>query len=199
MYTTEEVLNVIKNKGYRINTATGYPNIIGIRHLDKENAFDDVFMVIRYDANGKILPLQFLGTTDPGEPNLLNPVNTKGCAILVPGQYKNVWKIGMHHAHEALVQIRNMSVYRDNDRDRQIDIDPAKIDTGLFGINFHGRYTRKNVSVDGSPLIGPWSAGCQVTAKNDDHEKSMQMCKAYFQMTGEDEFDYTLLVEQDFK
>lgn len=75
--------------------------------------------------------------TEPGLPYLLKPMNAKGTAILAPGQYRRAWQRGLHRGRPALVQARPVRVYRDADRDAQVEVDPATLDEGVFGINIH--------------------------------------------------------------
>ena len=80
-------------------------NIIGIR---KDNAgtnkFDDFLVMIYKDKNMKEITKVYPITTDPGDHWLKHPMNPKGTAVLVPGQYRGVWKIGKHQSkYSALV------------------------------------------------------------------------------------------------
>jgi hypothetical protein len=95
-------------------------------------------------------------TTEPGAYWLKNPMNGKGCAILKPGQYRGMWKVGKHRGkYMALVQAGPCTVFRDNNKDDIID-DYLPEDAGHFGINYHhGGY-------DESDQINKDSAGCQV-------------------------------------
>ena len=67
-----------------------------------------------------------------------SPMNSKGCAILVPGQYRGSHKLRLHQGrYLALGQQRSVKVYRDRDKDGHYDFDESTIDEGLFGINIH--------------------------------------------------------------
>ena len=120
---------------------------------------------------------------------LLNP---KGTAILVPGQYRGCWQIGLHNGkYEALVQKKPVSVYRDGNKDLIYDLDPKKIDKGVFGINIH----RSNPYGE-SATVDNWSAGCQVFASSKDFKEFMELCGKQKAMYG-NSFTYTLLDEKD--
>lgn len=99
-------------------------------------------------------------TTLPGRPYLVTRLlNPRGCAILMPGQYRNIYKLDIHGGkYEALCQ-RNgpVSVYRDGNRDEVFDLNPETRHSGHFGINLHG--PKKDACV---PRVGWTSAGCQV-------------------------------------
>jgi hypothetical protein len=129
-------------------------------------------------------------STDPGLYWLQNPMNVKGTAIVVPGQYRKSHQLGLHQGkYRALVQTGPIKVYRDNDKDRNLDMDPSKIDVGLFGINIHraSAYS-KSVQVD------KWSAGCQVFASPTDFAEFLDICNLAEETWG-NSFTYTLLTE----
>lgn len=131
-------------------------------------------------------------TTDPGTYWLQHPMNVKGTAVLVPGQYRDCYALGYHRRkkdHPALIQIRPVTVWRDNDRDSVPEA--AKEDRGMFGINIH----RSNF--DGTTQsIGKWSAGCQVFANRLDLEDVLGLLYTYKDEM-KNEFTYTLLEERD--
>ena len=65
-------------------------------------------------------------------------MNSKGVAILKPGQYLKSHKLRLHGGkYLALGQQNPLTVYRDNNRDDNYDLNESKTDTGLFGINIH--------------------------------------------------------------
>jgi hypothetical protein len=172
-------------------------NLIGIRRDNAgTNEFDD-FMVAIYRDNRlreicKIYPI----TTDPGEYWLENPINPRGTAILMPGQYSGTWKLGLHQGkYEALVQRRPVKVWRDNNKDRVIDYLYAHqhVSEGYFGINIH----RSN-PYDKSYVINKWSAGCQVFQAVDDYKEFMGLCKSSADLYG-NSFSYTLLTEEELR
>ncbi len=88
-----------------------------------------------------------------------------------------------------------MSVYRDPDRDSDLDIQDAVSDTGFFGINIHrANESRASVQVD------RWSAGCQVLQDPDHFAFLMQLCERQRQkFQSGDAFTYTLLEQLDFE
>jgi len=171
-------------------------NIIGIRRDNAgTNEFDDFIVVLYKDENLKEVTKIYPATTDPGEYWLKNPINTKGTAILIPGQYRGTWKIGKHqNKYEALVQRKEVSVWRDNNKDEIIDYESLEsIMKGFFGINIH----RSN-PYDKSYLVNKWSAGCQVFQSVDDFNEFMSLCKKSANLYG-NSFSYTLLTEQDLR
>lgn len=133
-------------------------------------------------------------TTDPGADYLLNPMNADGCAVLVPGQYKNMWCLGFHQknpAHPALVQQgAQVTVYLDNNRNLLAE-EGRTTKTGWFGINGHHAS-----AIIVSQLIGKWSAGCQVFPDSTEHAQMLGVCGT-FKAQLKNLFTYTLLRERE--
>lgn len=164
-------------------------NICGVRSSDMTpNTFND-YMVLLWKFNGvwntKIYPC----TTDPGLYYLLHPINVNGTAIMVPGQYKGCYKVGMHKDYEALQQIKPMKYYRDRDKDGQFDMDPKSIveEIGMTNIHHAGEH---------STIVERWSAGCQVLANLKDFNEFLDICKKSRDEFG-NSFTYTLIEEKD--
>jgi len=184
-FSIDQIKKVLTKKGYKF--FDDELNIIGIRSKNNiANSFDDWLCVIK-DNNE---PLVFPITTDPGTYWLNNPSSVDGTAILVPGQYINSHKIGLHQGkYEVLKQDKPLKVWRDNNMDNVLDKE-GKIYQGIFGINIH----RSNATSQ-STVVEKWSAGCQVFQKVDDFNHFMQICKDSKQSS----FTYTLLEEIDFE
>jgi len=192
--TIENIKKVFKNKNYTFfDSDTSYNlNIIGVRRNTAEsNDFDDYIVVIYKDENLEQKTRIYKATTDPGKYWLENPMNTQGTAILVPNQYRSTWKLGKHKGqYEALVQYKAVKVWRDDDKDDELDYD-VKVEEGHFGINIH----RSNPYTE-SYYVGKWSAGCQVLAIKAEYDKFMKMINKSADKFG-DKFTYTLITEQD--
>lgn len=165
-------------------------NIVGVRANElNSNEFNDIIIVEYTNNNDEIITKYYKATTDPGIKSRLEPINIKGCAILVEGQYIDCWKKGLHKGKKGLIQCKNVKVYRDNSKDELLELKPSTIDTGLFGINIH-RAGGTSVLVDG------WSAGCQVLANNEDFEefyKLVELCSF------KPNYSYTLINESDYE
>jgi hypothetical protein len=172
-----------KTRFVKLNLAW-YPfHLIGVRSkADAPNQFDDKFYVI---TNGSMK--EFTCTTNPGISWLSKVLNPKGAAVLqADRQYTNCWELGKHRGrYEALVQVRPVTVHRDNNRDGKSD-EASVLDTGLFGINIH----RASETVI-SKSIDSWSAGCQVLNNPSEFSELMALCK----LSGQKYFTYTLLKE----
>jgi len=180
----------VKNKGYKWFESGEYNlNIIGIRTKDTNaNRFNDWMCVAYSDGHNDILHV-FPITTDPGLFYRLEPCNVNGTAILAAGQHRSMWKFGRHKGkYEALVQNTEVTVFRDNDRDAELDTD-GDTETGYFGINCH--HSRR----DGrSNQVDKWSAGCQVFASYYDFLFFIALCHRAADNWGS-AFTYTLLEE----
>lgn len=112
-------------------------NIDGTLNDDAPNQFNDVRIVIEVINGIPKITGRWEGTTEPGSRATHNPVISSGAIRIKFGQYK-AWRVGIHKAgtasaHEALIQVANVSVHRDFNRDFKRTGD--RVDTGLFGIN----------------------------------------------------------------
>jgi hypothetical protein len=134
------------------------------------NHFNDLRCLIQisHDGTPKMVD-RWIATTEPGKYWTEKPMNPKGAARLAFGQYK-AWCVGMHNRnHEALVQVRQVPVYRD----------PKKLykrygdkHVGLFGINQHWGYDLPQND------LGRSSAGCLVGRTKDGHRQFMKIVKS---------------------
>ena len=164
-------------------------NIIGIRTANSDaNTFNDRICVVYKDEHGWITRT-WPCTTDPGTYYREKPMNVKGTAILKEGQYRGVYKIGKHRGkYDALVQTGGrVTVWRDNNMDDVLDMEPGTEDSGYHGINVHK-------AGEASTEVNRWSAGCQVFANDDDFDEFMDLCRTAKSLWGET-FTYTLVEE----
>ena len=198
MYTREQIEKAVKAKGYRwFDTGDYNVNIVGIRNMEAgeriTNKFDD-HMTISYKIGDDWFYEIFDCTTDPGDDWMETPMNSKGCAIMKPGQYPSSHKLRLHQGrYLALGQQNNVTVYRDRDKDGKYDFDESTIDTGLYGINIH-RATKH--AGKKSKYVNKWSAGCQVIASNDDWHCFLDICQTARDKWSNN-FTYTLLESTD--
>jgi restriction endonuclease len=122
---------------------------------------------------------------------MLNPAQRKGTAILVPGQYRGAYEIGLHRGkYQALCQRKPLKVYRDDNKNEIYDYDQSKLDEGLFGINIHkaGAFSKR---------VDTWSAGCQVFASDTEFKSFMNYCNKQIENGHGKTFTYTLLKEEE--
>ena len=141
----------------------------GTPNDDKPNYFNDLRMVIEF-TNGKPKIVDcWEATTEPGYHYTYHPMNRKGAARIKFGQYR-AWKVGYHgraDRHEALVQVRPITVYRDANKDMKRIGD--KEDTGLFGIDQHWGYDLSRNNIKNA------SAGCLVGRTRAGHREFMSI------------------------
>ena len=192
--TAEQIVSAMKKKGYKVfSNPKGHDlNIVGIRTsaLDEEK-FND-WITVFYIFDGVWNCFAFPATTDPGTFYRKNPINVKGTAILKPGQYRSVYKIGKHRGYKALQQQKTITVYRDSNRDANRDTMWSKEATGGFGINIHRANAHRP-----STVVGKWSAGCQVIQDPDHFQFLLILCERGKKKFS-NSFTYTLLEENDF-
>ena len=193
--TYEKVKEILFNKSYRFFTAPFNLNIVGIRTGDNTiNTFNDFMTVLYTDDHNAPQLFKTNCTTDPGLYWLDNPENVKGTAIVKEGHYPRLWTIGMHHnKYKALVQVGPVTVYRDADRDANLDLIQGTEETGMFGINLH----RANPFVS-SVRVDKWSAGCQVIADPADFQKLLSLVDSQVAAGHGNKFSYTLIHERGF-
>jgi hypothetical protein len=201
-YTREQIEAAVKAKGYvwfSDNSNKSYDvNIVGVRNSSTgnkvTNVFDDTLTISFKDEKGAWQFYLWSATTDPGKKSMLEWKKmgiTGGCARLVAGQYRSVWKIDKHQGkYDALCQ-RNgkVKVYRDSDLDLEYDED--KITEGIYGINIHK-------AGQDSTWVENWSAGCNVFKRVKDFDVFMKIVKASAKIHG-NSFTYTLIESKDIK
>lgn len=188
--TEKVIIHLYQKYGYPIKTFKGAVNVFGIRsNTIESNNFDDFLGILHYlDTKPKLFI--YPGTTDPGTPTLLKPINPNGTAILVPGYY-DVYILGKHQGlYDALIQRRGpVQVYRDNNKNEILDRG-GNIFSGWFGINIH-RANQKGIT----KIVGSFSAGCQVFQDAKDFDQFIDIIKKSISMTGKNEFAYALFTE----
>lgn len=184
-----KIQSVFSKLGYIFFSYNDYNlNIIGIRSNNRiANSFDDTLLCI-YKINGVWVIDSYPITTDAGTHWLKNPMNEKGCAILKENQYRGCYKLGLHRGqYTALVQRKEVEVYRDNNFDNYLDMDDKTTETGLFGINIH----RSN-PINESSQVDKWSAGCQVFKNKKNYDAFISTCEKSSKIWG-NSFTYTLI------
>ena len=92
---------LFKSKGYFWFTKGTYNlNIVGVRSSNNNNVtnkYDDI-LVVDYNTDSCHKRVCYTITTEPGKYYMQKLGNPKGTAILVPGQYRNCWQIGLHRS-----------------------------------------------------------------------------------------------------
>jgi hypothetical protein len=221
IYTIIDTMKAKKLSVFENDAKEHNLNLVAVRTSDNtSNNFND-FLYAFYKYNGSWVVKEYAVTTDPGITYRKNPINKTGTAILLPGQYKGMWQIGLHQGkYKALTQKQPCTVIRDNNKDSKLDyiIPPhadistvskggitytyyldstgkiiATTETGVFGINCHK--SGKGITAD----VNNHSAGCVVLADNDKFDDEfIPMCEAAAKAFG-NSFTFTLLYELDIK
>ena len=196
--TREFIESTIKSKGYSWFDQKDYNlNIVGVRNSstgdEVTNSFDDK-ITLSYKVDGEWRFHSFDCTTDPGRYWVENIMRVEGVACLKAGQYSGAYAIGLHRGkYDALRQQRNVTVYRDSNKDGCYDLDDDNTQTGLFGINIHRATARAGKT---STQVDKWSAGCQVIAANEDWNEFIEVCYKARDVWGNN-FTYTLIESKD--
>ncbi|MBC1221192.1 hypothetical protein GNF10_03335 [Nostoc sp. UCD121] len=121
------ILKYMESKNYEISVGAKMYNIIYVEGMNEDgtinnnapNVFNDRRMVIEVINGIPKIVGNWESTTEPGKYYTDNPMNSKGAARMQLGQYK-AWVVGTHgtaEPHEALVQVGDITVYRDFNKD----------------------------------------------------------------------------------
>ena len=194
--TTQEIISALQRLGhsvYKNDTKPYNLNIVGIRSTKPiVNEFNCLMAVFwQYEGQWNMYKMQM--TSLPGIYWLANPSNPRGCAILKEGQYKSVYKVDKHNSkYDAICQrLGDVTVYRDDDRDREYDLVKGTEMTGMFGINLHRAHPDYEIET-----VDKYSAGCQVIQDPDEFEVHMEIAKKAAEVWG-NSFTYTLINEKN--
>lgn len=195
---TYDFQKLFAKMGYAYFTTGAYNlNIIGVRTRQGNkvtNKFDDWFVVTYKDKNGVWKRHVWPCTTEPGLAVMKKPTNRKGTAILVPNQYRGMWRIDYHNGkYKALCQrTKPCKVYRDGNKNDVYDLLPVTIETGIFGINMHRASKWGKVYV-----VDKYSAGCQVFQDVRDFNDMMALAEKQVKAGMGNSFTYTLINEEE--
>lgn len=190
--TIPVMIAAYKKKGYAFFTNGDYNlNLFAIRNTSgsHDNTFNDLIGIL-YKVSGEWKLMRYDATVDPGYHYLQNPMSSKGCAIMTEGQHRGAFKLGMHQGkYKALVQNKNVKVYRDNNKDTKLDF--VSPETGFFGINLHYYNSKKTIET-----IGTSSAGCSVVYDPADLASILAICEIASKAWG-NSFTYTIFLENE--
>ena len=136
-YTREQIETAVKSKGYAWFENGDYNlNIVGIRNsatgTEVTNKFDDK-ITLSFKCDGQWEFYIYDCTTDPGKYWVENIMRKEGVAILKEGQFPGSHKIRLHQGrYEALGQCKDVTVYRDANKDGCYDLDDDNINTYVY-------------------------------------------------------------------
>lgn len=166
--TYEQIELLFKQKDYVFFKGELNINLFAIRKVVATNIFDDeIYMV--YEQGGQKIVKKWVCTTEAGKHYLNSPMNPKGTAIIVPGQYRGAYAIGPHTNYEALRQQKPLKYWRDNDKDSIHDLDGK--------IYEENGYTNIHKAGADSSLVNNWSAGCIVFKRVKDFNEMMSIAR----------------------
>jgi len=195
----ERIKKSLEKKGYAFfdGNKKYNLNIVGIRNKSHDSReFDDTLLTIYRNDKRDWEVLSYEITTEPGPSILRRPINPDGTAILVPGQYRGVYQVGLHggsYRHTALVQ-RNgtVKVWRDQNKNEVMEIDEnTLVQEGMFGINIH-----RHASNTEKEYVRGSSAGCQVFKDSRQFAQFLDICNKSADLFS-NSFTYTLINEED--
>ena len=193
-----------KSKGYKFFSKGAYNlNVFGIRNNSNQaGKFDDKVGVIYVDDSNKPHVHLWDATTDPGIHWLSNPLNKDGTAIMLKGQYRGAYKLGIHGrtwasgGYDALEQVKPMKYIRDNNKDDKLDFSLAEneenIIEDILKTNIHRASKWKLLQ-----YIGKYSAGCQVIRSIEDFNLLISLCRKQILRGHGNSFTYTLFDSYD--
>jgi len=180
------IIKAMERNKYWVQCHHSCVNIVYIEGMNPDgkpnknvpNHFNDLRLLIRVEHGGvpKIVG-KWEATTEPGKYWTEKPMNKNGAARIKFGQWK-CWSRGVHNKHhEALVQTRELEVFRDPQKRYQRYGSTFR---GLFGINQHHGYDLRVHDLARS------SAGCLVGRTTAGHSAFMRLVKddARFKASG---------------
>lgn len=186
-------------KGYPFSDQPGVANIFGIRSNNTDpDVWDDLLGIAYIGTNSAEQLLMYWGTTHPGLPWLLKPMQKRGAAVILPGFYPNVWNIGLHQGKiPALKQVGNFKICRENtDGIFDPNYDRYEVVGVGTGLNCHPTYGRAAKQW----RVGLWSAGCQVPnldVNSPAWGQWMDVCRASARTNRKGTLSYALFTEDD--
>lgn len=198
-FSTQQMVDAFISKGYELKKEPHYPNLFGIRSEDNTpNKFNDLIGSLTW--NGLAWNVYFAeGTTETGLYWMLQPLNVNGTIILIPGQYKNCYKVGSHKGYRAYEQVGKMDYVRDNNKDKILDLLYKLVGFKKLRENAKTNIHHANEKHT-STIVDKWSAGCQVVASplkfGNLLAKGINWVEA---LKKENLFNYTLFEENDIK
>lgn len=152
-------LNIIYVEGCN---ADGTPN------ADAPNEWNDRRLLLKIENKIPKIVASWKATTEPGLKYTNTPLNPDGAFRIAFGQYK-AWSVGWHKTHEALVQVAEITGYRDRNKDGLRTGDPVVKGCDM-GVNQHWGYNM--LQIDGA------SAGCLVGQSTEGHLEFMKLVKS---------------------
>lgn len=203
LITYESIIAAYRRMCYKYSSVPFILNLCSIRSKESQsNKFDDLTIGFYHDHQSQCHILIFDSTTDPGKYWLQNPSNREGTAILVPGQYFDVYEIGIHgrtglNPYEAFEQCGPMQYVRDNNKDLVLDFDLIKDRKNIFWANIKSNIHRASKLIL-AQFVEKYSAACQVIQSASGFQSLLEAGKNQIKKTNKKKFDYALFTEDQF-
>lgn len=213
---TEVLIEILKDKGYKIYERPFEINTIGVRYQypgqEYSNKFKDRIYALYKDESGKWVVKYWMVSTIPGRnkswrkgsPLLKDAVGKKrgGLGILKPAQYVNVYYIGYHReenkSSRAMKTVGKQLAYRDqnygSNKITYSNEDPNNAKGGRnFAMYIHKAYTLKSGK---GYNVNNWSEGCQVFPDSASLNEYFDLCEIH-KKRYKNRFTYTLITSKD--
>lgn len=186
----------MKKRGMKLDTGLGQRNAVYVRNMGPDgvknagtpNQFNCSRYVIGFDTGKPKIMGAWEATTVPGRKWTMSPMDRRGAARTVPGQY-TAWRVGVIHpgtsgAHEAMMQCADVKVDRDLNKNFKDD-DQVYTAGPECGICQHWGYDLPHDDLGGS------SAGCLVGRVKDGHRQYMSLMKSDPRYVADHNFIFT--------
>jgi hypothetical protein len=188
MKTIQELISRLEELGHKIYRNPFELNIVFIRTSERfTNKFDDEVYWFWWNERSEIGFKKAKCTTKAGFYYVKNFSNKNGTGIVKEKQYIDGWKKGLHSGlYDALVQNKEIDIWRDKDRDYSIDTGVEE--TGYFSINIH-KANKDRESIE----VNNWSAACMVFANPIMYNSFMRAANQQISLTGRKVFSPIIL------
>lgn len=184
-YTLKQIKSALAEVGYKLKSRGDFNlSFIGVRsRTEKPKSFNDLFCVI-FKIGGQEQFWQFECTTDPMCFYKNERHQLRGFEVLIPGVYKNLWKLDRHRGlYPALVQQNQADVFVWEKGNSELEIENVERKSVSSGVNC--------CRAEGDEL-GAFSIGCQVIKNANEYSMLISLCRRA-DITESIQFDYVLL------
>lgn len=210
----QKIIDAMTKKGYEVQSKPYYLNIVGIRYQyegqDYSNQFKDRMWAIWKNDNGQWESKSWPISTIPGlfmkakaklkMKDWCKTNRPKGLGILVPAQYKNIYKFYESELPEEQTKMKARPTFRSIGtqlayRDKNWNSDKITFNNkdnpekGNHGMFIHRGYP-------GGSSVNNWSEGCQVFSKDSDFKQLCKLARVHISKNG-NLFNYTLMMSAD--
>ena len=192
----DKIIKIVKDGGGEVFEKKGYINFCGVRNNKTNDTFNDI-LYIYWKEKGEFKGVKTRDfTTKPGKKSIVNPIDSKGAAIVKEGWHKDIWHHGKHQGkYEALRQdagvTKPVTITRDNTQRGRSD---GRYELRILSDTTESGYPYTNMHKSGTPqgnTVNGWSAGCQVFKYESDFNTMLKLAKSASKY-GQKTFSYFL-------